>query len=152
MIQVQRMIVQTTMSRLPVKQESNQDFFIGYDHKEMPYLLLPTAPGLLSEEECFALPFERDLYNSYKYTLNYAKTIVNLEELTLFIDHLSFFFGPDQNMLRVYLQSKHYETFVEWSEEKQSKKIQEALFNYENVSSLEEKKKYTNLLMQLLKR
>lgn len=150
MISVQREIVHATMKRPPVKNENSYDFFIGYDEQDTPFLLLPTTPGLLLEDECYGISFQRDTCNPYKYHLDTHIVPVKLGQIRMYIDHLAFFFGPDHNMLNAYLQSAGYQAYVSWSEKKQQEIIKEMLVKYDGVCTIDEKKKYGELLSQLL--
>ncbi|MCK6255957.1 hypothetical protein M1K46_14955 [Fictibacillus sp. WQ 8-8] len=151
LINLQKEIVHATMKRPPVKNENSHDFFIGYDGQDTPFLLLPTTPGLLLEDECYGISFQRDVCNPYKYHLDTHIVPVDLNNIRMFIDHLAFFFGPDHNMLNIYLESSCYQAYVSWSTKKQEEVIKETLLKYDAVSSLDEKKKYSELLEQLLR-
>ncbi|WP_206738093.1 hypothetical protein [Fictibacillus sp. S7] len=150
LITVQKEIVRATMKRQPVKNETSTDFFIGYDEQDIPFLILPTAPGLLLEDECYGISFQRDEFNPYKYHLDTHIAPVDLNRIRMFIDHLAFFFGPDHNMLNSYLQASGYQAYVCWSEKKQGEMIRETLMKYGSVSTKDEKKRYSDLLSQLL--
>lgn len=111
--QIYRMIVKATMTRMPRENEQTEDFFIGFDHDENPYLLLPT-PAFLKDNALFAIRLLPNPFNHFHYTLDSRFTRVPFHRLQTFYDDKTYFFGPEENMLQRFFDSDIYKTYTEW--------------------------------------
>lgn len=111
--QVYRMIVKSVMTRMPRDKEQVEDFFIGFDACERPYLLLPT-PDILGEDLLFAIRLVGDPDNSFRFTLDSHFTCMPFRRFRHFYDDKTFFFGPEENMLKQFLKEHTYRTYTEW--------------------------------------
>ncbi|MGC4377945.1 hypothetical protein WD019_13500 [Fictibacillus sp. Mic-4] len=150
MLEVQREIVRAVMSRTPVADENGEDFFIGYDAESIPYLILPTAKGLLDDSEMYAISFSRDAENVYKYHLGNQIKAVHLNSFTMFHDHLDFFFGPNHAMLTRFLSEPVYQSYVKWSRFQQDQLIKDTLNRFNQAQDFQEKERYRDRLSLLL--
>ncbi|WP_085520628.1 hypothetical protein [Tuberibacillus sp. Marseille-P3662] len=113
---VYQLLVESIMNRMPSREEDPGDFFIGFDRLDHPYLLLPTPIRLLPQNEVFTVRFVCDPLNKFRYTLDHHFTKVSYTNLVNYHNDKAFFFGPEDNMLKQFLQSDMYQTYVEWLE------------------------------------
>lgn len=111
--QVYRMIVKSVMTRMPADNEQVEDFFIGFDGCERPYLLLPT-PDMLGEDRLFAIRLTGDPNNSFRFTLDSHFTCMPFRRFRHFYDDKTYFFGPEANMLKRFLKGQTYRSYTEW--------------------------------------
>lgn len=110
---VYRMIVKSVMTRMPGENEQVEDFFIGFDRNERPYLLLPTPDGL-ADDALFTIRLISDPFNPFRYTLDSHFTRMPFEGFRHFFDDKTYFFGPKDNMLKRFLQGNTYRAYTEW--------------------------------------
>lgn len=126
--QVYRMIVKATMTRMPGEHEQAEDFFIGFDRWENPYLLLPT-PEFLTDDALFAIRLLPNPLNHFHYTLDSRFTRMPFERFQDFFDDKTYFFGPKDNMLKRFLKSDTYRTYTEWMQHLYEKQLDESTNN-----------------------
>ncbi|HET7627744.1 MAG TPA: hypothetical protein VFK44_05070 [Bacillales bacterium] len=110
---VHRLIVKAVMTRMPDSREQVEDFFIGFDGCDRPYLLLPT-PSELGEDMIFTIRLIGDRTNKYRFRPDTNFTRIPFRRLRYFFDDKTFFFGPEENMLERLLEGEIYETYREW--------------------------------------
>lgn len=122
---VYELIVESVMKRMPRENEDPQDFFIGMDEFDNPYLLLPTPEGLFGKNDIFALRFIRDPLNKFRFKLDRHFSKVSLDDFEKFYDDKTFYFGPEDNMLRKFLESDTYQTYTEWIDNLHTKRLYE---------------------------
>jgi hypothetical protein len=139
MLHVHRIIVETIMSRKPSFRENEHAFFVGFNEGGRAYLLLPTAIGILAENELYAIPILNDSEKSHLYVLDQIITTIKLNELYEFHDDLTLFFGPEHNMLRRFLDSDKFKSYVNWSSMLREDQIDELLQKYRQADSPEKK-------------
>ncbi|HET7580560.1 MAG TPA: hypothetical protein VFK33_14875 [Bacillales bacterium] len=111
--EVYRMIVKSVMTRMPREMEQVEDFFIGFDGCDRPYLLLPT-PDQLGEDYLFAIRLVRDPLNKFRYALDSHFTRMPFRRFRHFYDDKTYFFGPKDNMLQQFLKGATYRIYTEW--------------------------------------
>ncbi|HEX7063842.1 MAG TPA: hypothetical protein VF199_02135 [Bacillales bacterium] len=111
--QVYLMIVRSVMSRMPREEEQVEDFFIGFDSCDRPYLLLPT-PETLGDDSLFAIRLIADPLNRFRFRLDSHFTCMPLQRLKYFFDDKTYFFGPEDNMLKRFLKGRTYRVYTEW--------------------------------------
>ncbi|MFC7370123.1 hypothetical protein ACFQPF_00340 [Fictibacillus iocasae] len=151
MLDVQKEIILASMLRTPLADEkSPYDFFAAYDSTHTPYLLLPTAKGLLHDGALFTIAFEGKPDNAYSFTLSSVVQPRRLDDFVLFHDQLEFFFGPDQNMLTSFLKSDAYLSYVSWTQTMLHEMIKMALEKWHQSEDESEKKKCKEQLTLLL--
>jgi hypothetical protein len=120
---IYQLIVESVMKRLPDGNEEPEDFFIGVDGFDNSYLLLPTPERLFGKNDMFAIRFIRQPFNKFRYELDTHFTKVSFNEMESFYDDKTFFFGPDDNMLKQFLQGETYQTYVEWVDNLYTKRL-----------------------------
>ena len=138
------------MSRIAQFEENLNDFFIPYDKKHNPLLLLPTTKGFLPDGQLYAISFIKKENNSYQFTLSDKIMPFKMEEATLIHDQLGFFFGPENNMLTSFFKGDIYGAYVVWTKHMVKQLINEALHNWHNTSDDTQREKYKNRLTLLL--
>lgn len=111
--EVYRMIVKSVMTRMPEDDEFLEDFFIGFDCCRRPYLLLPT-PEAIGEDRVFAIRLVGDPSNRFSFELDTNFTCMPFRRFRFFHDDKKYFFGPDDNMLRRFLNSSVYRAYKDW--------------------------------------
>ncbi|WP_221568178.1 hypothetical protein [Alkalihalobacillus sp. TS-13] len=137
MIESQRLLVQCTMLRQPTLQESAVDFFVGFDSENTPYLFLPTSHGVLEEHELYAVPVLMRKKEASLYLLDDTILAVDLNDMIEFHCDLTYYFGPEYNMLKKYLKSTEYRSYVMWSNGIRQDQINELLDSYSAAKSEE---------------
>lgn len=150
MLNVQKEIALASMLRTPQFEENVNDFFIAYDKKHNPLLLLPTTKGFLPDGQLYAISFIKKENNSYQFTLSDKIMPFKMEEATLIHDQLGFFFGPENNMLTSFFKGDIYGAYVVWTKHMVKQLINETLHNWHNTSDDTQREKYKNRLTLLL--
>ncbi len=139
MIETQRLLVQCTMLRQPTIHESAADFFVGFDIDHTPYLFLPTAHGVLEENELYAVPILMRKKDARMYLLDDTILAVDLKDFDEFHCDLTYYFGPEYNMLKKYVKSTEYRSYVMWSNGIRQDQINELLDSYASADTEEAK-------------
>lgn len=150
MLNVQKEIALASMSRTPQFEENANDFFIAYDKRHNPILLLPTTKGFLPDGQLYAISFVKKENNSYQFTLSDKIMPFSMEEATLIHDQLGFFFGPENNMLTSFFKGDIYGAYVVWAKHMVKQLINETLHNWHNTSDDFQREKHKNRLTMLL--
>jgi hypothetical protein len=101
------------MTRMPKEDEQVEDFFIGFDACRRPYLLLPT-PDVFTDDALFAIRLVKDPLNPFRFTLDSHFTRMPFSRFHHFFDDKTYFFGPEDNMLKRFLQGRTYQAYTEW--------------------------------------
>lgn len=127
---VYRLIVESVMKRMPGRDEQPEDFFIGLDRYEQPFLLLPTPDELFGKNDIFTVRFLRDPLNKFHYTMDRHFTLMSLDRFEKFYDDKTFYFGPNENMLVKFLQGETYQTYTEWIHNLYTKKLYDMARTY----------------------
>ncbi len=137
MIETQRLIVQCSMLRQPTLHESAADFFVGFDLENTPYLFLPTSHGVLEDYELYAVPVLMRKKEASLYLLDDTILAVDVNDMIEFHCDLTYYFGPEYNMLKKYLKSTEYRSYVMWSNGMRQDQINELLDSYATAESEE---------------
>jgi hypothetical protein len=140
MIESQRLLVQMTMLRNATLKESAGDFFVGYDTEENPYLFLPTSPGVLPENHLYAVPVLMRRKDATLFLLDDTIVAVDIDCFQEFHSDLTYYFGPEHNMLKKYVRSTEYRSYVLWSNGMLRDQIDELLDSYTRAESEDRKK------------
>ncbi|WLD94165.1 hypothetical protein [Alkalihalobacillus sp. AL-G] len=140
MIESQRLLVQLTMLREATLHESAVDFFVGFDDDENPYLFLPTSPGVLPENQLYAVPVLMRRKEATLFLLDDTILTVNIENFHEFHSDLTYYFGPEHNMLKKYIRSTEYRSYVLWSNGMLRDQIDELLDSYAKAESEDKKR------------
>ncbi|TLS38159.1 hypothetical protein [Pseudalkalibacillus caeni] len=127
---VYSLIVESTMMRLPNCYEDTEDFFIGFNDLDNPYLLLPTPKEMFDNDDLFAIRLVPDPLNKFRFELDSNFTRLSFSRFTTFFDDLTYYFGPDENMLEMFLRSASYKTYVEWISNLYFKRIDDLIEKY----------------------
>jgi hypothetical protein len=138
------------MSRNPTSTEDPYNFFAGYNEEGNAYLFLPTAKGLLQSNYLFALAIIRNEEKKYIYELDKKVVAINLDDIFDFHEDLTFFFGPDHNMLQRFLESKAYKTYMNWIHYRREKQIDTLLAQFGEADTPSKREQLTEKLRRFI--
>lgn len=108
------------LSRFPQKTESPFQFFVGFKPEGTPFLLLPTPTGILPRGEVFAVQIIQKRSGALLFRMADDIIAVQLNEFVEIHDDLTYFFGPNHNMLKKYVESEDYLKYVDYVHKAQS--------------------------------
>jgi hypothetical protein len=138
------------MLRNPRYEEDEYNYFVGFNEEGNAFLLLPTAKGLLEANYIFALSLVQNKEKKYIYELDTKVTAVDLNDLYEFHDDLAFFFGPNHNLLKKFLNSKGYKTYVSWIQSRRVKQIDELLSQFSQAKNTTKREQLTERLKRFI--
>lgn len=150
MLFIHRLIVETTMLRNPMQPENPLRFFAGYNEEGNAYLFLPTAKGLLKPNYLFALAIVQNTDKKYIFELDTKVIAINLEDIYDFHEDLTFFFGPNHNMLKKFLDGKGYKTYINWIQTKREKQIDSLLAQFGEADTPIKREQLTEKLRRFI--
>ncbi|WP_257349305.1 hypothetical protein [Pseudalkalibacillus decolorationis] len=139
MIESQRLMVHLTMLRKASLHESAADFFVGFDNKDNPYLFLPTSKGVLPENQLYAVPVLMRRKEATLFLLDDTILAVDIGDFHEFHSDLTYYFGPEHNMLKKFIRSTEYRSYVLWSNGILRDQIDELLDSYKQAESEDKK-------------
>jgi hypothetical protein len=142
--------VEATMLRNPCSTENPYKFFAGYNEEGNAYLFLPTAKGLLKSNYLFALAIIRNEEKKYIYELDTKVVPISLDDIYDFHEDLTFFFGPNHNMLKKFLESKGYKTYINWIHKKREKQIDTLLAQFGQADTPSKREQLTEKLRRFI--